>query len=75
MPFISIRKKPAIKRPAVQEKDSYNGVLQIQLFGACTETRASTGRWLNGLWINVLLLHYSLSFKGLPGGLNSLSIP
>ena len=75
IPFLSCGSAPPLSLPLLEtwtptiagSKSSDRE--QVPLSGA------SAGRGLNGLWINVLLLHYSLSFKGLPGGLSSLSIP
>lgn len=61
--------KPTIVRQKFLETDAANSVLQSQFWSL-----GSAGRRLCSLWINVLLLHYSLSFKGLPGNLSLLSI-
>lgn len=61
--------KSTIVRQKFLETDAANSVLQSQFWSL-----GSAGRRLCSLWINVLLLHYSLSFKGLPGNLSLLSI-
>lgn len=75
VPFLGLGKNPSVKPPHCKGK----GLLQSRAANpaSCSMRRgwASTGRRLEGLWISALLLHYSLSFKGLPGGLGSLSSP
>lgn len=61
--------KSTIVRQKFLETDAAKSELQRQLWSG-----GSAGRRLCSLWINVLLLHYSLSFKGLPGNLSLLSI-
>lgn len=61
--------KSTIVRQKFLETDAANSVLWSQFWSL-----GSAGRRLCSLWINVLLLHYSLSFKGLPGNLSLLSI-
>lgn len=61
--------KPTIVRQKFLETDAANSALWSQFWSL-----GSAGRRLCSLWINVLLLHYSLSFKGLPGNLSLLSI-
>lgn len=61
--------KPAAVRQKFLETDAANSELRRQLWSL-----GSAGSSLCSLWINVLLLHYSLSFKGLPGNLSPPSI-